>query len=199
MKNEGKSYWRSFSRFQLCWHTGGTASYAQAPAEICYAMPVPADCADPPLNDLLTQIGSSQEASKLKLRSALVDKLINRGYLDSALIAARSMKESPSKDVKLVVIGTLYAAKREFARARAIESRLNDPEHKRSLLTSIVTGFVRDGEVEPAWQLVKEIRDQILTNRFQASLVNQFALEQRFELAWQNLQEIESRAAQTRH
>ncbi len=169
---------------------GSSTSYAQVPAEACFNTPVPADCADPLLHHLLSRIAGSSDAEKSELKFALVDKLINHGHLDSALIATRAMDESPRKASKLVMIGTLFANSHDYAKAREAETLVSESQDKRLILTAMMRRFVADGEVEPAWELVKEVGDETLTDSFQASLVRQFILEKRHELAWQNVQEI---------
>lgn len=169
---------------------GSSTSHAQAPAETCFNTPVPADCSNPLLHHLVSRIAASPDPDKAELNFALLDKLINQGHLDSALIAARALDESPRKASKLVVIGSLLANTRAYAKAREAETLVSEPQDKRLILTAMMRRFVADGEVEPAWQLVKEFDDQTLSDSFHAALVNQFAAEERFELAWQNLQEI---------
>lgn len=173
--------------------SGSTPSYAQTPAEACYVTPAPASCANPLLQELLAAIENLEDTDTQEPKFALIDKLIQHNMLDTALEVARGMEESAPKHNKLLVVGSLFANQRQYAKAYEIERLLDDPDKKRSLQTSIVRAFVSDGEVEPAWELVKEVGDATLTDSFQASLVQQFVREKRFELAWQNAQEIKEK------
>ncbi|TQV83603.1 gene transfer agent family protein [Denitrobaculum tricleocarpae] len=187
---QAKTYGALLIALGLIGGSGATPSFAQAPAEACYVTPVPAECAEPLLKELLSRIDSLQDDDKEEPKYALIDKLIQHGYLDSAFKVARPMKESRLKSTKLLILGTLYADQRDYAKTYEALDLLSDPEHKRTLQTSIVRAFVSDGEVEPALLLVKEVGDETLSDSFQASLVHRFVLEKRFELAWQNVQEI---------
>ncbi len=187
---QAKKYGALLIALGLIGGSGVTTSRAQAPADACYVIPVPAACADPLLKELLSRIDSLQDDDKQEPKFALIDKLIQHGYLDSALKITRRMEESRLKSTKLLILGTLYAEQRDYAQAYETLDLLSDPEHTRSLQTSIVRAFVSDGEVEPALLLVKEAGDETLSDSFQASLVHRFVREKRLELAWQNVQEI---------
>lgn len=179
--------------FGLVSASGSASSHAQAPAEACHVTPVPASCAGPLLQEFLAAIENLEDTDKQEPKLAFIDKLIKRNMLDPALEIAHGMEESGQKQNKLLIIGTLFASQRSYAKAQEIERLLEDPEQRRNLQTSIVRAFVSDGEVEPAWQLVKEIGDGTLSDSFQASLVQQFVREKRFELAWQNALEIKEK------
>lgn len=166
------------------------AAEAQIVAETCYEVPVRADCAGPLLDRLLDRLSEQDPQDRDHLTAALADKLINNGFLDSALKVALTIDRRPLKETKLAVLGVMQANVREYAVARDVADLIEDMQPKRAVLTAIIQRFVTDGEVEPAWLLVKEIDDAQLSDEFHAGLVGQFAVEERFGLAWDNAKQI---------
>ena len=169
---------------------GQPTAEAQTVADSCYALPVQADCAEPLLDRLLDRLSEQAPQDREHLTSALADKLIEKGFLESALTVALTIDRKPLKEAKLAVLGVMQANVREYAAARDIADLIEDRQPKRAVLTAIIQRFVADGEVEPAWLLVKEVGDAELSDDFQAGLVGRFAAEERFGLAWDNAKKI---------
>lgn len=167
------------------------AAEAQTVADACYQVPVQADCAEPLLDRLLDRLNEQAPQDREHLTAALADKLIEKGFLESALTVALTIDRKLLKEAKLAVLGVMQANVREFAAARDIADLIQDMQPKRAVLNAIIQRFVADGEIEPAWLLVKEIDDAQISDEFHAGLVGQFAAEERFGLAWDNAKQID--------
>ena len=169
---------------------GGSLASAEALPEHCRRAPVAADCTAPLFDQLLERIKAERPYDQPDLKAALTDKLINLGSLDLAQEVAVGIDHAPIRDVKLAVIGVLQANQRHYGEASDLADLIGDPQQRLPVYTVIVERFVADGEVEPAWTLVKHLGDATLSDSFQAALVVRFAAEGRFELTLPNALEV---------
>lgn len=168
---------------------GGLASAEPLP-EHCRRAPVAADCTVPLFDRLMERIAAERQVDQADLKAGLTDKLINLGSLDLAQEVAVGIDHAPTRDVKLAVIGVLQANQRHYGEASDLADLIGDPQQRLPVHTAIVERFVADGEVEPAWTLVKTLGDAALSDSFQAALVVRFAAEGRFELTLPNALEV---------
>ena len=172
---------------------GGQASAEPLPEPLpdrCRKAPVAADCRAPLFDHLMERIAAERQSDQASLKAGLTDKLINLGSLDLAQEVALGIDHASTRDVKLAVIGVLQANQRHYGEASDLADLIGDPQQRLPVYTAIVERFVADGEVEPAWTLVKHLGDATLSDSFQAALVVRFAAEGRFELTLPNALEV---------